>query len=263
MCLPGLPLTFASCVQTKHFCCCSPPRSAVLEAVVDPSPEQSWSMASGLSRTARASESPSSSALSQNREAPAEAPGPAMASQAASPSELQTDGQNNNEHIPLPSLSGSDLSSSLIGADTHISPSPVQADLRDDDSFDSDDSMSEQSSGTAVMVGHPCSDEEDTAERRWRLAEQRGNDIRRASAPPCPKAVGTKGYLKVIVVRRCLPVIPSHTAVHCGNRRGCFGHTIVLVCSLKNSMPFNIVSPVQTTVLVFFVIQKKEHIAQL
>lgn len=135
-------------------------------------------------------------------EAPAEAPGSAIASQASSPSELQTDGQNNNEHIPLPSLSGSDLSSSLIGTDTHVSSSTVQANLRDDDSFDNDDSMSEQSSGTAVMVGHPCSDEEDTAERRWRLAEQRGNDIRRASAPPCPKAVGTEGYLKVIVVRR-------------------------------------------------------------
>ena len=164
-------------------------------------------MASGLSRTARASESPSSNPLSQNTDAPAEASGSAIASQAFSPSELQSDGQNNNEHIPLPSLSGSELSSSLIRTNTPVSPGPLlqlQADLRDNDRFDNDDSMSEQSSGTAVMVGHPCSDEEDTAERRWRLAEQRGNDIRCASAPPCPKAGGTEGYLKVIVVRRCL-----------------------------------------------------------
>lgn len=200
----GLPLAFASCSKAKRSCCCSPSRPAALEAVVGIFPEQTWSMASGLSLTPQASESPSSSSLSQNTEA-LEASGSAVTS---SPSELQSDGQNNNEHIPLPALSASDLSSSLIGTNTPDSPGPLlhlQADSRDDDIFDNDDSMSEQSSGTAVMVGHPCSDEEDTAERRWRLAERRGNDIRRASALPCPKAVGTKGYLKLIVVRHCLP----------------------------------------------------------
>ncbi|KAL0048569.1 hypothetical protein WJX82_006030 [Trebouxia sp. C0006] len=37
-------------------------------------------------------------------------------------------------------------------------------------------------------------------QQQWRLAEQRGNDIRRARAPPCPKAVGPDCFLKVIVV---------------------------------------------------------------
>lgn len=214
-------------LSTKQFFCSSPSRPAVLEAVAGTSPEQSWSMASGLSRTARAAEIPSSSFLSENTEAPEDASASTIASQISSPNELLSDGQNSTEHIPLPSLSGSDLSSSLIRTNTHVPTGPLQhlqTDLRDNDSFDNDDSMSEQSSGTAVMVGHPCSDEEDTAERRWRLAEQRGNDIRRASAPPCPKAVGTEGYLKVIVVRRWLPVLSSHTVTQ--RMRFCWSHHI-------------------------------------
>ena len=65
--------------------------------------------------------------------------------------------------------------------------------------------MSESSSGTAVIVPHPdgSDTEEDTEERRWRLAEQRGNDIRRARAPPCPKEVGRECFFKVIVVSAC------------------------------------------------------------
>lgn len=176
----------------------------MLEAVADTSPEQSWSLASALSPTAAASESESTASLSQN--APAEASDSAVAS---TYSAQQSDDQNTIEHLPFPSLSGSDLSSPLIGTDDLVSPGPLphlQTNLGEDDSYDNNDSMSEQSSGTAVMVGHPCSDEEDTAERRWRLAEQRGNDIRRASAPPCPKAMGTEGYLKIVVVRCCMPV---------------------------------------------------------
>lgn len=198
--------------RRKQFLCCSPPTPAVLEAVADTSPEQSWSLASGLSPTAAASESVSSTSLSHN--APAEASSSAVASKASTHSVQQSDGQNTTEHIPLPSLSGSDLSSTLIVTDALVSPDPLpelQTNLGENDSFDNDESMSEQSSGTAVMVGHPCSDEEDTAERRWRLAEQRGNDIRRASAPPCPKAMGTEGYLKVVVVRRCMPVLSSRS----------------------------------------------------
>lgn len=209
-----LPWLLLYCVKdscAKQDCSCSPPRPAVLEAVAATSPEQSWSTASGLSSLAGTSASPFHSSSSQHTDPQADV----SASQAFSHSDLQADGQNDTEQLPLPSLSGSDLPSSPIRAHTHVPPGPLphlQTDLRDDDSFDNDDSMSEESSGTAVMVGHPCSDEEDTAERRWRLAEQRGNDIRRASAPPCPKAVGAAGYLKFIVVSCSLPIPSLHAS---------------------------------------------------
>ena len=105
------------------------------------------------------------------------------------------------------SPSGADASS--VAAGNTFSPEglpPLHTAMEDRDfNYNDSDSMSVTSAGTAVMVGHPGSDEEeDTAERRWRLAEQRGNDIRRARAPPCPKAVGTDCFLKVIVVSSSL-----------------------------------------------------------
>lgn len=178
----------------------------MLEAVAGTATEQSWSIASGLSRTPQAPESPASSSLIQVTEGPAVIPGLAPGTQACSQGGLEADDQSGQ--LSSPSLSGSELPMSSVQTSSLVDPGPLprlQTDLRDDDSFDDDESMSEESSGTAVMVGHPCSDEEDSAERRWRQAEQRGNDIRRASAPPCPRAVGTEGYLKVIVVS-CLPV---------------------------------------------------------
>lgn len=185
---------------------CSPPRAAVLEAVAGTATEQSWSMASGLSRTPQAPESPASSSLSVDSDAPADIPGLATGTQACLQGGLEAVVQNGQ--FSSPSLSTSELPMSSVQTSSLVNPGPLPClltDLRDDDSFDDDESMSEESSGTAVMVGHPCSDEEDSAERRWRQAEQRGNDIRRASAPPCPRAMGTEGYLKVIVVS-CLPV---------------------------------------------------------
>ena len=128
-------------------------------------------------------------------------------------SDLQTEDQANTKPDHSPSVSESDPASSLGHTDSVFIPDTlprVQIDHEYQGSLDDDDSMSEGSSGTAVMVGHPCSDEEDTAERRWRRAEQRGNDIRRASAPPCPRAVGTEGYLKVIVVS-----VPFNNAFLC------------------------------------------------
>ncbi|KAL3141918.1 hypothetical protein ABBQ32_004572 [Trebouxia sp. C0010 RCD-2024] len=179
----------------------SPPRAAVLEAVAGTATEQSWSMASGLSRTPQAPESPASSSLSVDSDAPADIPGLATGTQACLQGGLEAVVQNGQ--FSSPSLSTSELPMSSVQTSSLVNPGPLPClltDLRDDDSFDDDESMSEESSGTAVMVGHPCSDEEDSAERRWRQAEQRGNDIRRASAPPCPRAMGTEGYLKVIVV---------------------------------------------------------------
>ena len=101
------------------------------------------------------------------------------------------------------SPSGADASS--VAAGNTFAPEglpPLHTAMEDRDyNYNDSDSMSVTSAGTAVMVGHPGSDEEeDTAERRWRLAEQRGNDIRRARAPPCPKAIGPDCFLKVIVV---------------------------------------------------------------
>lgn len=101
------------------------------------------------------------------------------------------------------SPSGADASS--VTASNTFAPEglpPLHTAMEDRDyNYNDSDSMSVTSAGTAVMVGHPGSDEEeDTAERRWRLAEQRVNDIRRARAPPCPKAIGPDCFLKVIVV---------------------------------------------------------------
>ena len=193
-------------LRTHLVWLCSPPRAAVLEAVAGTATEKNWGMASGLSRTAQAPKSPSSSSLSQHTEASADISHVATGSQACSQNDPEADVQNSQ--LSSPSLSGSELPMSSVQTSSLVDPGPLprlQTETTASDSFDDDESMSEESSGTAIMVGHPCSDEEDSAERRWRRAEQRGNDIRRASAPPCPRAVGMEGYLKVIVVS-CLLV---------------------------------------------------------
>lgn len=79
----------------------------------------------------------------------------------------------------------------LLPGDSPVSDSPFGSD-------DLEDNMSEASSDSHIIVTHP--DEEDSAERRWRLAEQRGNDIRRAQSVPSPRVQGTSSYLKVMVV---------------------------------------------------------------
>lgn len=84
---------------------------------------------------------------------------------------------------------------------------PFDLGLPSDSPFNSDDfegdAMSETSTDTHIVVPHPGSDEEDSAERRWRLAEQRGNDIRRARSVPSPRFQGTSSFLNVIVVCFC------------------------------------------------------------
>ncbi|KAL0043126.1 hypothetical protein WJX79_009877 [Trebouxia sp. C0005] len=139
----------------------SPSRPAMLEAVDGSSPQQAWNLSSSLSS-----------------------------------SEVQM------YQRPSSLASASEDASSVVEGNT-FSPEglpPLHTAMEDRD-YNDGDSMSVASAGTAVMVGHPGSDEEeDTAERRWRLAEQRGNDIRRARAPPCPKAIGPDCFLKVIVV---------------------------------------------------------------
>ncbi len=132
---------------------------------------------------------------------------PAGTPASSSPShsaERATACQLQDDALDLPSFSSTDsLASSVTSGSMFTSEAlpPVHTNIEDGEyNYDDGDSMSESSSGTAVMVTHPCSDEEDTAERRWRLAEKRGNDIRRARAPPCPKGVGTDCFLKVIVV---------------------------------------------------------------
>ena len=126
----------------------------------------------------------------------------AAVSEAASPGRLQGDDPHPEpEQSPE---SESDLFSSSEDRDDFSAPAhlpQLHTGLADQDGLDNDDSMSVGSSDTGVMVDeHACTDEEDTAERRWRRAEQRGNDIRRASTSIRPRAAGLEGYLKVIVV---------------------------------------------------------------
>lgn len=96
------------------------------------------------------------------------------------------------------------------------SRTPFDLGLPSDSPFASDDlegdAMSESSTDTHIIVPHPGSDEEDSAERRWRLAEQRGNDIRRARSVLSPRFQGTTTYLKVIVV--CVPPLLYLLRVH-------------------------------------------------
>ena len=196
---------------------CSPSRPAVLEAVAGHDFGQSWSLAS----RSQSCEPPPHHIPAQH-----EPTNSASVSQ-ASLSDLETEDQTNTKPDHSPSLSECDPASSLGHTDSlFISDTlpQVHTDHECQDSFDDDDSMSEGSSGTAVMVGHPCSDEEDTAERRWRRAEQRGNDIRRASAPPCPRAVGTEGYLKVLVVS--VPLSLRCSMLH----HDCFNQVIIFAC---------------------------------
>lgn len=176
--------------------CCSPSRPAVLEAVDGSSPQQQWKLSSSLSCSElQMYQHPSSLASASEGDDSGTHFSPA-ASQTAQVADAT-------------SPSGADASS--ITASNTFAPEglpPLHTAMEDRDyNYNDSDSMSVTSAGTAVMVGHPGSDEEeDTAERRWRLAEQRGNDIRRARAPPCPKAVGPDCFLKVIVVSPCLPL---------------------------------------------------------
>ncbi|DBA78230.1 TPA: hypothetical protein ACH3X2_008186 [Trebouxia sp. C0005] len=166
----------------------SPSRPAMLEAVDGSSPQQAWNLSSSLSSSeVQMYQRPSSLASasegddSENHFSPA-------ASQTA-------------QVAAATSPSAADASSVVEGNTFSPEGLPPLHTAMEDRDYNDGDSMSVASAGTAVMVGHPGSDEEeDTAERRWRLAEQRGNDIRRARAPPCPKAIGPDCFLKVIVV---------------------------------------------------------------
>ena len=84
----------------------------------------------------------------------------------------------------------------VLPGNSPVSDSPFGSD-------ELEDNMSEASSDSHIIVTHP--DEEDSAERRWRLAEQRGNDIRRAQSVPSPRVQGTSSYLKVMVVCQSSP----------------------------------------------------------
>ena len=101
---------------------------------------------------------------------------------------------------------------------TQSTRTPFGVGLPSDSPFASDDlegdAMSETSTDTHIIVQHPDSDEEDSAERRWRLAEQRGNDIRRARSVPSPKFQGTSTYLKIIVVRLQLYIQPPRLVLN-------------------------------------------------
>ncbi|DBA76352.1 TPA: hypothetical protein ACH3X1_010063 [Trebouxia sp. C0004] len=168
----------------------SPSRPAVLEAVDGSSPQQQWNLSGSLSFSEMQMYQRPSSLASASEGDDSET----LFSPAASQTAQVADGT---------SPAGADASS--VAAGNTFSPEalpPLHTAMEDRDyNYNDGDSMSVTSAGTAVMVGHLGSDEEeDTAERRWRLAEQRGDDIRRARAPPCPKAVGTDCFLKVIVV---------------------------------------------------------------
>lgn len=164
----------------------------MLEAVDGSSPQQAWNLSSSLSSSeVQMYQRPSSLASasegddSENHFSPA-------ASQTA-------------QVAAATSPSAADASSVVEGNTFSPEGLPPLHTAMEDRDYNDGDSMSVASAGTAVMVGHPGSDEEeDTAERRWRLAEQRGNDIRRARAPPCPKAIGPDCFLKVIVVSSSL-----------------------------------------------------------
>ena len=118
------------------------------------------------------------------------------------------------DHEPTPSLATEVTpDSSFLAQSTRTR---FDLGLASDSPFNSDDfegdAMSESSTDTHIVVPHPGSDEEDSAERRWRLAEQRGNDIRRARSVPSPRFQGTSSFLNVIVVcfsifLRMLPVL--------------------------------------------------------
>jgi len=182
--LPGLYLRY----KLNKVMCCSPSRPAVLEAVDGSSPQQQWNLSSSLSSSEmQMYQRPSSLASASEGDDSGTHFSPA-ASQAAQVADAT-----------------SDADASSVAAGNTVPPEglpPLHTAMEDRDyNYNDSDSMSVTSAGTAVMVGHPGSDEEeDTAERRWRLAEQRGNDIRRARAPPCPKAIGPDCFLKVIVV---------------------------------------------------------------
>jgi len=163
-----------------------------LEAVDGSSPQQQWNLSSSLSSSEmQMYQRPSSLASASEGDDSGTHFSPA-ASQAAQVADAT-----------------SDADASSVAAGNTVPPEglpPLHTAMEDRDyNYNDSDSMSVTSAGTAVMVGHPGSDEEeDTAERRWRLAEQRGNDIRRARAPPCPVAIGTDCFLKVIVVSSSL-----------------------------------------------------------
>ena len=173
--------------------CCSPSRPAVLEAVDGSSPQQQWNLSSSLSSSEMQTYQRPSSLASASEGDDSEIHFSPAASQTAQVADAT-------------SPPGADASS--VAAGNTFSPEgipPLHTATEDGGyNYNDGDSMSETSAGTAVMVGHPDDEEEDTAERRWRLAEQRGNDIRRARAPPCPVAIGTDCFLKVIVVSSSL-----------------------------------------------------------
>ena len=161
----------------------------VLEAVSGTSPTQQWDLSSSFSPSkSQSTQSSAHGSISRSSE-----------STSFPVANLYA------EAVDVVSLSDSAPTASSATTGSASSPEtlpPIHTAVEEEAyNYDDGDNMSEDSSGTAVIVGHPCSDEEeDSAERRWRRAEQRGNDIRRARAPPCPKAVGTECFLKAIVV---------------------------------------------------------------
>lgn len=152
---------------------CSPARPVVLEAVESSSPRSDW-------------------------DPPSEALPPLPEHNPAESSTYLTSLDNES----APSLATEVTPDSYFLAQS--TRTPFDLGLPSDSPFHSDDfegdAMSETSTDTHIVVPHPGSDEEDSAERRWRLAEQRGNDIRRARSVPSPRFQGTSSFLNVIVV---------------------------------------------------------------
>ena len=176
---------------------CRPSRPVALEAVDAQPAQQQKDGTDSSSSTESAMLAPDS-----HLQAPQEL-GPALAAQ---PNTLQTVQSGDvqvlqQQNHPSAVVSGSDSATSdSLYAPEDLPPLPTSPDYGGY-SYSDEDDMSQSSSNTAVMVENPCSDEEDNAERRWRLGVQRQDDIRRAQAPPCPRAEGTERFLKVIVVR--------------------------------------------------------------
>lgn len=123
----------------------------------------------------------------------------------SSTQQANVDDEAEPSHSPShPSSAAETSADSFLLAQT--SHTPFDLGLPSDSPFASDDyegdAMSESSTDTHIVVPRP-GNEEDSAERRWRLAEQRGIDIRRASSVLSPRFQGTTTYLKVIVVCIC------------------------------------------------------------
>lgn len=127
---------------------------------------------------------------------------PAYDQPESSTQQANEDDEAEPSHSPShPSSAAETSADSFLLAQT--SHTPFDLGLPSDSPFASDDyegdAMSESSTDTHIVVPRP-GNEEDSAERRWRLAEQRGIDIRRASSVLSPRFQGTTSYLKVIVV---------------------------------------------------------------